>query len=146
MGRVRTASTIMPEFNLHRTGKVPIKFSGDLIAHADGQEIKSDWDQRYWEIHLYRTAKNKRLVAQVAYRANPKYRKEPPFDQVEVFDDPKELEKFLMQYDPTSCVLGFPPKPQYEEMQRQEMVKTRNHWGTLVSQVLTQAGFVENLD
>ena len=135
----------MEEVLLSRTGKVPLKFMGELVAYANGLELKGDWDKRWHEIAIYRTQKG-RWVVSINYRANEKYRKEPPYDRVEVFDDPDALAQFLEDYNSTLNMLGYPPKPQYEEYQRQEFIKTKNQWGALVADVLRQAGISESID
>ena len=120
--RVRSEVVAMEEFLLNRTGKVPLKFTGTRVANVSGADIKSDWDKRWHDISIYRTAKG-RWIVMISYRANEKYRKEPPHDLVEVFDDAESMESFLTHdYDPVRNMLGYPPKPAYAEFQRQEEI------------------------
>jgi hypothetical protein len=86
----------MSIYTIKRTGQSPIKFSGNLISEAGGNDFNNQQLNRYHRLRLYKTM-SKRYVLEIEYQTC--WEGEFDYKEVEVFATSQDLIFFLETYD-----------------------------------------------
>lgn len=95
----------METFTLRRSGRAPLRFTGELLVESSGRHIRGQEQNRWHNIAIYRDG-DRRLFAHVAYRTTwaGETDRDDIFDALTVND----LEIELAGYNPTAYVVGYP--------------------------------------
>lgn len=118
---------------LKRTGKAPLRFTGELIKESDGGSRDAN---RWHELAVYRTAKGK-YVVRIAYRT--RWQGELDRDTAEIVAKPNEVAAALEEYDPCSPVGGYPAGEAYADRQARLMNDIRRRYDAQVSELLASS-------
>jgi hypothetical protein len=86
----------MQKIIINRTGKAPLKFTGELVRCADGEYFGSRQSNRYHTLVLYRTETANKYVVHVEYATC--YEGELGYSEVEVCNSSEELAGLLEDY------------------------------------------------
>ena len=132
----------MQTYTLKRSGLPALTFTGKQIASVSSKGTTKTTEQRYHDIAIYLTRGGKYIVA-VNYFSN--WRNEPPYYEVEAFISPQGVSKWLSEYDPTHAVIGYPPHPTFEARQERLLDDIERRFDQIVSEAMTQAQFVEEV-
>lgn len=131
----------MDTVTISRTGDAPLRFTGEMIAEADGQSVNRKTN-RWYEIVIYKTSDSQYVVS-VGYRSQ--WEGEQQQDYAYVCDSPTQVRHVLRSHEPIQGRIGFPPSPQYEDRQAKLEAELCGQFDTLVSKVLTGEEFAEVL-
>lgn len=134
--------TTNQEFILPRSGQAPLKIRGEKIAAADGSRQNGREQNRRYELAVYRTDDG-RYVSQIAYRT--RWEGECGHDLVEIAATPTEAGQVLRDYDPLERLAGYPPGEAYAERQVRLQANVRGRYEALVSEVLADPIFAEDV-
>lgn len=143
---IRSVPCHYASYTLDRTGKPQLQFEGDLSASAtsnvrvNGGPLESRWH----EISLYRTTSSK-WVWQVCYRSC--WQGEPEHDRAEVAaSDKAVIDALTIEYDPLAYHQGYPPGEHYAERNARQRDAIRLGYQRAVSEILAEAGLVEEVE
>ena len=90
---------------LDRTGQVPLRFTGQLLAESESKLDAGPLQKRWHRIRIYRTNGGSLILA---VRFNTLWPNESENDVAQVCADNKALVKALSEYDPCSGWRGHP--------------------------------------
>ena len=90
---------------LDRTGQVPLRFSGQLLAESESKLDAGPLQKRWHQIRVYRTDGGSLILA---VRFNTLWPNESQTDAAQVCADNSDLVKALSEYDPCSGWQGHP--------------------------------------
>jgi hypothetical protein len=83
-------------YTIKRTGRKPVKFSGNLLSEVGGSYFNGQQLNRYHRLRLYKTM-SKRYVLEIKYQTC--WEGEFDYSEVEVFADSQEIGYFLETYN-----------------------------------------------
>lgn len=132
----------MNTYTLPRTGDAPLRFSGELIAEADGERQNGREQNRWHELRVYRSAVGGYVVA-ITYRT--RWQGEASRDTVVVRADAAGVADFFRHHDPVAGVRGYPDHEQYRDKQARLLADLKERFEGLVSEVLVGDEFAEDL-
>jgi len=104
----------MEKYVISRTGDVPLKFEGILIAESDGKWAAGKDQNRWHNLRIYRTSKGN-FVAELEYLTC--WQGELGFHAATVCGSASEAAEWFKGGIPAIYVQGFPDKPEYQERQ-----------------------------
>jgi len=121
---------------LTRTGKAPLRFTGELLEESDGR-IQGGKDHNRWHhLAVYRTGGNS-YVVRIAYKTI--WQGELDREITEIVGKPEAVAVVLRDYDPTSHVQGYPPGEHYAAKQARTLDDIRRRYDSQVSEILASA-------
>ena len=125
-------------YQLDRSGSVPLRFQGEQIAAADGEE----WQRRRHECTIYRTAAGK-LVAGLDFISE--WGAEVGYSQAFIGDERDGLVAQLLAHDPAAHAFGYPPLPDFESRQRRLVAEVVARYREMLEIMFERAGWVEEI-
>lgn len=123
---------------LQRTGASPLRFTGELVAEADNETVENN---RWYQIRIYRAGA--KYVTHIGFRT--RWESERDHDVVEVVDAPGKVAEVLQRYDVLPENRGYPPTPVFAERQARLRNALQRDYGLLVSEILDDELFLEDL-
>lgn len=132
----------MQEYSLKRTGLSNLEFTGEQIAEskspAHRRHLNKPESNNHWfEAAIYRT-KGGKIVTELAYRWAGKLNRETEQDIVSVFDTVESAMESLGEFDPETCVTGFPPGDHWAKKQADLLASINEDFDILVEQIEDQ--------
>ena len=124
---------------LHRSGTMPLRFTGELLAESKGRNPKIRGRQRWYDLAVYRTQAGK-FVASICFRSDFG---EPGSDEAAVLEDASAVSSMLQACDPLAPVQGYPPEARFAEKQERMLQDMRLRFEQQVSAVLASPEFAE---
>jgi hypothetical protein len=136
------------EFTIPRTGDRPLKFTGERIAHADGERVRGKEQSRWHEIAIYHGPGG--YVVQIAFRTKWQHELDHDFAawvSLAPGEPPgKNVAALLQNYGATAYLKGFPEGEYYVERQAKLVADLTQRYNALVSEVLAGDEFAEVLE
>lgn len=120
---------------LERTGKAPLRFTGELVQHVSGQFVNTPPlkpNKNWWEIAIYSHPSDSPLFI-VAITYHNEHRGHYQHRAVEAADDPA---KTIAAYHPLDVLQGFPPGEVFAGRQAHLERTCLAQWDALVGAVL----------
>ncbi len=139
----------MQQITLKRTGDLPVQFAGEQIASSTRRPEHPEREKfiRYHEVALYRTQSG-RYVISINYISTSKG--EDNHSLVVTCDDREQVaNQLLEEYDPVDPAhfTGYPKGVlDYDDKQANLIAALEREWDAQVSEILSQARFVETID
>jgi len=131
-------------FILSRSGRAPLRFTGELVSESEGRRLLGKEQSRWHDVSIY-TTDNNLWVLCITYRSQ--YQGEPGHNHAEWFASAVELAGALSAYDPCRHVGGWPTGEHYRERQGRLLADIRRCFAAQVSEVLaSDPAFAEDLD
>jgi crotonobetainyl-CoA:carnitine CoA-transferase CaiB-like acyl-CoA transferase len=128
---------------LSRSGRPPLKFTGEEIAGSEGR-IQNGHDHNRWhDLTVYRTAAGAYVVA-IQYHTQ--WQGECEHAEAVVCGDTDEVAAQLQSYDPAQYCQGYPAGEPYKERQARLLSDLRARYEAQISEVLSGEEFAEKLD
>lgn len=127
---------------IHRSGTMPLRFNGALLAESKGRRKGTGTNrtrQRWYDLAVYRTEGGK-FVAHVAFRSDFG---EPGRDEGAILDDAPAVVKMFADCDPLASVQGYPPEQRYAAKQERMLSELAARFEEQVSEVLASPEFAE---
>lgn len=128
---------------LPRSGRLPLRFTGSLLAEQDGHTQADRQQSRWYELAIYQTTAGQ-LVAVRSYRS--RWQGEVGRDEAELCSTPEAVEAFFRDHDPASPVAGFPTGDAYAERQARLLADVRLRYEEQVSALLQEADLAEEIE
>lgn len=134
----------MTTITLLRSGKRPLSFVGELLAHADTHRNSGPSNTRWWAVSVYRTAAGRFVLA---LEWHTRWQGEMACQTAEVHDTLDAVAEALEAHNPLDRLVGFPSGGDGKYAARQAHVETvlRQAWAALVSDLLGEIGIQEQL-
>jgi hypothetical protein len=129
--RSKTGKPAMTTHTLPRSGRLPLTFTGQLLAEAAGRQDMTRWHN----LALYLTTAGQHVLA-IDYRTE--WRNEPSHAEAVIVAGPAEAEAALLAYDPTAHVQGYPPGSAFAAKQTRLLADIRQRYAEQVSQLLAR--------
>ncbi len=130
-------------FTVKRTGKPPLRFTGELAAEADSHEHDGPLQNRWHELRLYRTA-GRQLVWAVAYRT--RWQGEHDHHSADVTSEQGVVSELTVEFNPLAGYAGYPAGAHYEEKDRRQREAITLGYQRACSDLFRQAEIAEEVE
>ena len=117
---------------LPRTGLAPLRFSGELLAEADGYRVRGREQNRWHELAVYKTPGGK-WVVRIAFRTQ--WQGELDYDHAEIVTEASAVEDAFATHQ-INYIRGFPDGPSHVDRQRKLLADIQSRYDALVSEIL----------
>ena len=132
----------LTEFKLPRTGNVPVRFTGELIAEATSRKDgKPNADgtprpsKQWYEASIYRTQGGGFVVA-ATYRTD--WAHETEYRWADPVESTAAAVKWLQGLDVICVVAGYPDVPRFKPQQDRLLDSLQDQWDWLVGELLAK--------
>lgn len=123
----------MEDYILKRTGREPVKFTGELLADIGGPTFKGREQNRWHDLALYKTQAGQ-YILYITYHTTWEGESD---HYVVIVTSAGELAYDLSAYDPLEHVVGFPPHPQFADKQARLQAQIKRIYETRVTELLS---------
>lgn len=135
----------MPEYTLTRTGNLPLRFEGKLIAEASSKWTNGRENNRWHVLKLYRT-ESRNYVLAIGFRTQ--WQGEQNTDVVIIAKSPADIQKRVADFVPLPPGVGYPPGEAYIDKQARLVNTMTTSFDHLVSDLFEglEDEFAETID
>lgn len=127
-------------WTLTRTGDLPLKVQGELLA-SRSSEITNGQERNRW--HAITVIQASKFVACVEWCS--RWQGEPSHSTCLVADTLLQLADLLRDYDPLAHLIGFPDGAQFEKKQARLEQAIESDWDALLSNLFSELNVSETL-
>lgn len=125
-------------YRLQRTGMEPLRFAADLIAESAGRHQGGRERNRWYDIRIYAISHTRYVVA---LEYHTQWQGELDHYAAVLVWGADKVAAVLRDYDPASCVIGYPAGEAYRERQEALLRDVTARYRAQVGEILDRDEF-----